>query len=159
MAGGGEVRRREVEVSQIEISALCHATEDCSRIEESIRNILPSEARKTIVVHHDLTRGYYGNPITVMTVKITGKNRIDLAIGHIAALLEQLEKTILRSTFDLRYDRKTGKFVIRFSKQDMILGKLRVTDSDDVVKVVFYLKNTKNSSRVLRHLIDIGLLA
>jgi len=94
-----------------------------------------------------------------MTVKITGKNRIDLAIGHIAALLEQLEKTILRSTFDLRYDRKTGKFVIRFSKQDMILGKLRVTDSDDVVKVVFYLKNTKNSSRVLRHLIDIGLLA
>lgn len=160
MAGSGGAKKegQEVEISQIEITAFCHATEDCSRVEESIKNMLPHEVRKSIKISYNVERGYYGNPITIITTKIADKQQVSTVVKHITAILEDLEKKILKSTFDLRYDHKTGRFIIRLSKQDALLGQLKVTDSDDIIKVVLHIKNSKNRSAILKHLTDIGLL-
>lgn len=157
-SGGAKKRGQEVGISQIEIMAFCHATEDCSRVEESIKNVLPHDMRKSIKMSLNVERGYYGNPITIIIAKIADRQQVNTVIKYITAVLEDLEKKILRSTFDLRYDHKTGRFIIRFSKQDALLGQLKITDSDDVIKVVLHIKNSKNRSSILKHLTDIGLL-
>lgn len=160
MASNRKTRRRqEVEISQIEVTAFCHATEDCSRVEESVKNVFPQDLRKLITINRVEKGGYYGNPISIMSVKITNEQHVESIIKHLAASLEPLEKTVLKSTFDLRYDSKTGRFVIRFSKQDLLSGQFKITDSDDIVKVVLYLKSAKRSSNILNFFRDAGLLA
>lgn len=161
MASSREIERKkqEVEVLQIEVVAFCHATEDCSRVEESIKNVFPQEFRGSIRVNYVEEKGYYGNPINILIAKIVSRSQVDLTMRYLATVLEPLEKTILTSTFDLRYDPKTGRFVVRFSKQDLLFGQFRITDSDDVVKVTLYLKNAKKRSNVLNFFKSVGLLA
>lgn len=154
-----ERRRQEVSISQIEVTAFCHATENCSHVEESIRNLFPRELRTSIKINRVLEHGYYGNPIYILSVKVSDKHLIASTVSYLASKLESLEKTLLRSTFDLRYDPRTSRFVVRFSKQDLYLGYLKVTDSDDVVKLVLYLKNAKRKTNAFSFLEGIGLIA
>ncbi|MEM0000952.1 MAG: RNA-binding domain-containing protein [Desulfurococcaceae archaeon] len=152
-------RRRGVEISHIEVAAFCHATEDCFRVEESVRNVFPQELRKLIRINRVEKEGYYGNPISIITARISDERYAELITKHLAVSLGPLEKAVLKSTFDLRYDPKTGRFVVRFSKQDLLLGRLRITDSDDVVKVVFHLKSAKKRSDALNFFRNTGLIA
>lgn len=158
MANSRKTERREVEVSQIEISAYCHATEDCTKVETAVKNVLHPNIRSDIGVQYAWLEGYYGNPIGVLSVKLTSKNHIDAVLAHLASTLDELEKTVLKTTFDLRFDAKTGKFVIRLSKQDLYRGSFKVVDSDDVVKLTIYVKNAKKRDSVISYLQLAGVL-
>jgi RNA binding exosome subunit len=159
MASSRQVKRRKVEASQVEISTFCHATEDCSRVEESIRTLLPSELQsQSLKIIEDEKEGYYGNPIRILTLKITSKQQVEILLNYLASKMSSTEKSILGATFDLRYDSKTGRFIARFSKQDLYLGSVKVSDVDDVVKVTVYLKNTKKSEDAFEYLKTIGLI-
>lgn len=158
MATRREVERRKVNLSHIEISAFCHATEDCLRVEESVRNVLPEEIRKIVKIEFTSREGYYGNPIRILSAKLNDKNQVGLVLKHLSSRLEPIEKTILKSTFDLRFDQREGRFVIRLSKQELVQDRFRVTDSDDVVKVVIYLANAKKKQDVLEFLKNAGLI-
>lgn len=158
MANSRKAERREVEVTNIEISTYCHATEDCSRVESALRNVLHQDIRNNIKVNYSWLEGYYGNSIGVLSIKLTSKNHIEAVLSHLASALDELEKSVLKTTFDLRFDPKTGKFVIRLSKQDLYHGSLKVVDSDDVVKLILYIKNAKKRDNVVSYLQSIGIL-
>lgn len=159
MADSRKVERREVEVSAVEITAFCHATENCMSVEQSIKNVLHSDLRNQVKVSYQEQKGYYGNPIVILSTKISSKQQIDLLLQYLASALEAVEKSILKTTFDLRYDPRTNRFIVRFSKQDLYHGgKLKVADTDDVVKVVIYFKNVRGKQSVLEYLKNIKLI-
>lgn len=150
--------RKEVEAFKIEISAFCHATEDCSRVENAIRNVFPSSMRKNIVIDAISEEGYYGNPIKILTVKITDRNLVNEVIQYLASSLGNTEKSILKATIKLRYDDETNRLITRFSKQDLYMGSFRIVDTDDIVKVVIYFRNARASEDVVNYLKQNGLI-
>lgn len=158
MAGSRQIKGRKVEVSHVEITTFCHATEDCSRVVEAVKNLLPTELKTAVKIVEDKKEGYYGNPITILNLKITDKQHLDMFLNYLASRTSSIEKNILKATFDLRFDPKTGRFVIRYSKQDLCLGDIKISDADDVVKLVVYLKNAKRKENVLEYLKTIGLI-
>jgi len=158
MASSREAKRRKVEVSQVEISAFCHATEDCTRVEYAVKNLLPPELKNIVFINTTTHEGYYGNPISVLNLKLTSKEHVDLLLRHLSNTLQPLEKSILKATFDLRYDPPTKRLIVRFSKQDLYLGGLKITDSDDVVKLVVHFKNAKSKNDALDYLSRVNLL-
>ncbi len=158
MADSRKAERREVDVSRVEIVAYCHATEDCERVEASIKNLLHPNLRSLVKILSSQYEGYYGNPIRVLTAKLSLKPHVNELLSYVAGSLDKLEKAILKSTFDLRFDPSMGRLVIRFSKQDLYLGKLKITDSDDVVKFTIYFKNAGEAQRVLEYAKKIGLV-
>lgn len=152
MANSGKTERRKVDVSQVEIITYCHATEDCSKVETSVRNIIHPDLRGYIKLNYTWHEGYYGNPIGVVHVKINSKQQIEAVLSHIAMSLSDLEKSILKTTFDLRFDPRTSRFIIRLSKQDLYYGRFKVVDSDDIVKLVLSFRNAKRRSDVIEYL-------
>jgi len=82
----------------------------------------------------------------------------DLLLKHLAESLSETEKSILSASFKLRYDARTGRLYLRFSKQDAYMGSLRLLDSDDVVKVVVHFSNSKREDEVRILLRQIGLI-
>ncbi|MEM2024791.1 MAG: RNA-binding domain-containing protein [Desulfurococcaceae archaeon] len=159
MASRNEAERRKVDASYLEAAALCHATEECSRVEESVRRIFPPELREAVELETAHMDGYYGNPISVITARLNNSEQVHLTLKHVSEALDPLEKAILRTTFDMRYDHKSKKLVVRFSKQDLYLGKLKIHDSDDVVKVIIGLKNARSASDAINFFSLCGLLS
>ncbi|MEM1639312.1 MAG: RNA-binding domain-containing protein [Desulfurococcaceae archaeon] len=158
MASSREAKGRKVEVSHVEITTFCHATEDCIRVEESIKNLLPAELKTRVKINEDKKDGYYGNPISILSLKIMDKQYIDLLIDHLAFKMDPIEKSILGATFDLRYDPRTGRFIVRCSKQDLYLGNIKISDTDDVIKLTIYLKNAKKKENAFEYLKSVGLI-
>ena len=146
MASSGEARRREreVEVSSVEITAFCHATEECSRVESSIRNLLPEDIRTKLELAVREERGYYGNPIVILSLVVRDPLLASSIVKYVASKLEDSEKRLLRITSRLRFDPREKRFIIRFSKQGLYMNKLQLVDSDDVVKLTIHLKNVKS---------------
>ncbi|MEM4542130.1 MAG: RNA-binding domain-containing protein, partial [Desulfurococcaceae archaeon] len=110
------------------------------------------DLRGYIKLNYTWHEGYYGNPIGVVHVKINSKQQIEAVLSHIAMSLSDLEKSILKTTFDLRFDPRTSRFIIRLSKQDLYYGRFKVVDSDDIVKLVLSFRNAKRRSDVIEYL-------
>lgn len=143
MASSGETRRRKVEVSSIKITAFCHATEDCVRVENSMKNLLPEDVRSKLTPTSREEKGYYGNPIVILTLEVNDPLLASSIVKYVASRLEDSEKRILRITSRLRYDPREKKFTIRFSKQSLFRNVLQLADTQDIVKFTIYLKNVK----------------
>lgn len=159
MASSRETKRREVGVSCVEIAAMCHATEECTRVEYSMKILLPEDLRFKVTPTVKQEKGYYGNPIVVMTIKVEDPVLASSIVKYVASRLDEGEKRILKATSGLRYDPSERRFTIRFSKQSLLQDKLQVVDADDVVKFTIYLKNIKKQREIHEFLKDTGLVA
>jgi RNA binding exosome subunit len=159
MAYSREAERRKVEANYVEITAFCHATEECPRVEHAIRNLLPPDLRHVAKTYSSTHEGYYGNPINILTIKLINKDHVTLLLRHLSSALDPMEKSILKATFNLRYDSSTGRFIIRLSKQDLYLGSLRIIDTDDIVKLTIHFKSVKRRDEVFNYLKAIGLIS
>lgn len=158
MASRRETERRKVDASYLEVAAFCHATEDCSRVEESVKRVFPPNLRSEIKLSLSQMEGYYGNPIGSITARVENREQVYATIKYLSDALEPLEKALLRSTFDLRYDSKSKRLIIRLSKQELYLGKFKVSDSDDIVKVVIGLKNARSVHDAISFFTSSGLI-
>ena len=158
MARDKQATRRKIEVSHIEVSTFCHATEDCSRVDQALKNLFPIEYRDSIKVEYNRREGFYGNPIVVMNCRVEDKTHVEELIKYITTNLSSIEKSIIKATLELRYDPSTKRLVIRFSKQDLFLGSMKILDSDDIVKLVLCFKNVRKMDDLLEYLKNIGLI-
>lgn len=158
MESSRKIERRKVEASSLKITAFCHATEECSRVEESMKNLLPEDIRSqfTAIVRHE--KGYYGNPIAIMSLEVKNPVLVNSVIKYIASKLEESEKRILKITSRLRYDPGEKKFTVRFSKQSLFRSKFQLSDTDDVVKLTVHLKNIKNHKDLEEFLSEMNLI-
>jgi len=144
LASSGEARRRKIEISSVKITAFCHATEDCVRVENSMKNLLPEDVRSKLTPIFKEERGYYGNPIVILTLEVNDPLLASYIVKYVASKLEDSEKRILKITSRLRYDPREKKFTIRFSKQSLFRNIFQLTDTQDIVKFTIYLKNVKS---------------
>ena len=68
-----EVNKIDVKnINLIEVSAFVHATEDLEKVLKCIKSVVPFDFK----YQASTARGYYGNPITIINVKIkSGEGR------------------------------------------------------------------------------------
>jgi len=126
-----------VKVIKIEVSTIAHATEDINKVKKALLNIIDPELKKHAKIKTTTVKGYYGNPITLLKLILRG-NKASKAFSYILSKLDPMEKKLLSLSLEERLDR-TNNLYIRLSKQDAYLGRLRIFEGDDVIKIIVSL--------------------
>ncbi len=127
----------------LEISTICHATEDLEKVRKALLNLIPPHMRSDVELEYSHTKGYYRNPITRIVLRVKGR-RAEEVFKYIMSKMDSTEKKVILSTLDIRFDLRACKLYLRFSKQDAYLGSIVLFEGDDVIKVVATLRRVKN---------------
>ncbi|MCD6095441.1 MAG: exosome protein [Thermoprotei archaeon] len=124
-------------VESIHIEAFVHATESRNKVLKAMLTFIPEELRSSLKISEYKVKGHYGNPIRILRVYIR-KNSESVA-KYIASLLSDDDKRILLTTLNDRIG-NGNKLYLRFDKQYALLGKLKLSHSGSVIKVVISFK-------------------
>ena len=125
---------------EITIDVIVHATEDISKIFQSFYDILEIEDESFAITE---TTGYYENPIIMLNAKLVKKQAKSfmekflklLSKNQINQLIEEIEERIADSKFHLRLD-----------KQELIKGKLVLSEKDTIkIKIHTPIYNKKET--------------
>ena len=117
-------------VTTLEISCLVHATEDHEKVLRAVRVLLPDRHVDDVQFSGDELQGYYKNPITLYTTRITDRRIIAGIVAKLTGMLDRSDLDTLTSDFSRYTDRRT--LFLRFDKQDAYLGKLRLAPADPI---------------------------
>ncbi len=121
---------------RIDLHTTCHATESEEKVTRAVLNLIPPSIRSKVKVKKLQAKGYYGNPITRITVSIRGEQALE-TLRYILSSMDSSDRRLLLLSLPSRTD-KYGNVYIRLSKQDAVLGKPTVFDGDDIIKVVLH---------------------
>jgi len=113
----------------VEIEAYAHATEDPSKVEEAIRNILFETIRDKIKLEKTTLRGHYGNPIIVYRGSIENVSE-DLLLNLIRRMSPE-DRVSLKVSLDIHLG-KHNILYLRFNKQEAYLGRLKLDQIDAI---------------------------
>ncbi|MGD0994969.1 MAG: RNA-binding domain-containing protein [Candidatus Bathyarchaeia archaeon] len=117
-------------IAYMDIRVFAHATEDTGKVQTAVRNLLPEELAETLVFETTSLTGHYGNPITLLSTKLTDKKLLPAALEKIGAGLNSLDKEELSR--DLKLHLEKGNLYLRFDKQSAYLGTIKFTQNDPV---------------------------
>jgi len=156
MASSRKAEGREVVLHLIELSSFCHATEDCEKVRAAILNLIHPELRGKVVFMEEVLQGYYGNKILVLKTEIP--EEVEKIVNYLASAMSNSEKAVLKATLPLRFDPRSKRLILRFSKQDAFLGSIRLLDSDDVVKMTLHFKGARSIEKLSKYLAQAGLI-
>ncbi len=119
----------------VEISVHIHASESEEKVLKAIKNILPNDVDIVeFKVDRDIFKGHHGNPIIRLELKMRGKRKVRKIFENI---FEKLTGLRSNGWIKERFDGKGNKLYLRLDKQLAYLGEIRLTDGDDVIRVVF----------------------
>lgn len=110
----------------VRIDVIAHATEDVDKILGSISDVLGADTSMFTITKAE---GHYHNPILRALATLRGK-RATRILDRIRNGLSDDDVQYLSSTLKSRIN--GSALYIRLSKQDMILGKITLQDSDAV---------------------------
>lgn len=120
---GNAPRRR----MKLEISLYAHATEDEGILLESVERVLGIRPEE---IEREQISGHHGNPITVFRAVLSGDRAVEVLRGA-AAKMDAAERELLRESIDRAIDDR-GKVHLRFDKQGLVLGSVRMGRRDPV---------------------------
>ncbi|AFC99120.1 putative exosome subunit [Methanocella conradii HZ254] len=106
-----------------------HATEDVSRVRQALVNVLPPDTP----IKEEETRGYFDNPITVLTARLEKKAAEEYVKFLKSRLLEADLKELVKELPERVSD--DCDFYLKLSKQDAYLGDIRLTYAEDVIAI------------------------
>ena len=135
-------------VASLELVLIGHATEDPEVLAKLINRVLPDSVKGRVRIERRVMKGYYGNQITMYTVKLSGDEASE-ALSYILSRMEDSSKKLLKATADLRIQ-KPSTIHLRLHKQFLTEDRFVLWDGDDVVKVKVRFK----SSRELKKMLD-----
>lgn len=121
-------------VKSIELRTYVHATEEKERVLQALKSIIGGEEWRDSELVEERYEGHYGNPVTVLTVRVEDAERATRILKSIVSRLPRPDAMILLDTLEDRVD-GAGNLYLRLSKQDAYLGKLALYEADDVVRV------------------------
>jgi len=121
-------------IRSMEIRVYVHATEDKDKVLEALEELLPEDVFDEVEILEESYHGHYGNPITVLTIRIRDPKKAEATLDYILSRLSKGDRAILASSLEDRVD-KEGTLYFRLSKQDAYLGRLVVYEADDVVRI------------------------
>ncbi len=148
---------RQTRVRSVELATHAHATEDVSRVAKALLNLLPPEIRENVRPRSSTLEGHHGNPIVRIEVSLSD-DAAEEAVRWIGGRLSESDKLLLDTSFESRYDERHGRLFLRFSKQDAYLGRIRLMDGDDVVRVVIGFRGSPSVEKARRIAKELGLL-
>ena len=132
---------------EITIDMIVHATEDISKITEPFMEIFDIEEES---FNKTETTGYFDNPIIMLNTKLVKKQAKTLLKKFLDLLSEpqiyQLIEEIEERTED-------SKFHLRLDKQELVQGKLVLSQKDTVkIKIHTPVYNKKNTREIFSEL-------
>lgn len=121
----------------------------------AIKNTTPRDLWNELERNMEISslEGHYGNPVTRIVTRLKGRWAEGIA-RYILSNLDRGDFETLIFTLDRRFDGK-GRVFIRLSKQDAYLGKLRIAEGDDIIRIVMTLPGTRkieDVEKILRSL-------
>jgi len=117
-------------ITSIEIRVFSHATEDIDKVQAATRNILPEASAEDMVFEQSPLTGHFGNPITLITAKLTDRKVLLAALEKIGSGLSALDKEALSAEFKARIEKRS--LFLRFDKQSAYLGTLKLGSNDPI---------------------------
>ncbi|MDZ4172384.1 MAG: RNA-binding protein [Methanobacteriaceae archaeon] len=139
-------------IHNISYRVFIQATENKKKVEEALNTIF-SLASPEI----EETEGYYNNPVTILSQKITKKREIK---EFIKKLLEMDKEDIIEISHD--FQRKiddNGNFFLRFDKQEAFLGNWKVVEHGDAIhvkiKIAAYPAKKEVAIKIAREIMEI----
>jgi len=147
--------KSKVKVLRASIKAFAHATEDIDKVRNALKNILPGEIKNAINnLNVTTVKGHYGNEINILDLTLSKNDSYSL-LKNILCKLEETERNILLASLSSRSDVKHSHLYVRLSKQDAYLGKLKLLDGSDVIKLVITFSGAKKIDDLRSFLEDI----
>jgi RNA-binding protein len=138
----------------IDIRVFAHATENPEKVQNAVRNLLPTELAENLVFEKTSLTGHHGNPITLFTAKLTDKKLLPAALTKFGANINAIDKEVLNENFKLHLEK--GNLYLRFDKQSAFLGTLKFTQNDPIhLKIHFKDKTADEIMDICR---QVGLL-
>lgn len=124
---------------RIELSCHVHATEDEKKVLKALWNVLPEHMRESgrVSVTSFKVRGYYGNPILIITASVSGPDAKEV-LEHLFEKLSSEDRKYLSETLTARF--QGGKLYLRLNKQKAYAGVIGLSEGDDVIRVVVSFK-------------------
>src|SRR5512134_2464672 len=92
-------------IAYIDIRVFSHATEDPTKVQTAVQNLLTVELAETLVFEKTSCTGHHGNPIILFTSKLTDKKLLPAALEKIGASLIALDKEELGRDIKLHFEK------------------------------------------------------
>ncbi|AXI25763.1 hypothetical protein CFE53_06365 [Methanofervidicoccus sp. A16] len=146
----------KVDISNIQISTISHATEDDDKVLEAMIYFLPEDIdEEDVYIETVENEGCFGNPIKIHTITINKSKVAKKIFKRIMDLIKSKEKNVnmLKGDIDLRIEK--SKIYLRFNKQKAYLGECDLVDGDDVVRIVINFKifSPKNKEEKVKEVV------
>lgn len=106
------------------------ATEDAAKVRQAFAAVLLPETP----ISEELTEGYFGNPITILTARIENKKQADSYMELLRTKLHPSDLEELKKELPDRVDEGCN-FYLKLSKQDAYLGDWRITYAEDAIVI------------------------
>ena len=146
MHGNGDITKA---IGYIDIRVFSHATEDTDKVQKAVQNLLPIELTETLVFEKTSTTGHHGNPIILLTAKLTDKKALPKMLEKIGSSIGALDKEELSR--DIKLHLEKGNLYLRFDKQCAVLGVFKFSQNDPIhVKVHFKNKSAEEITAICR---------
>ncbi|MGA2574193.1 MAG: RNA-binding domain-containing protein [Candidatus Methanomethylicaceae archaeon] len=121
-------------ITAISFSTIAHSTEDISKVETAILNLLPDSMRRSQTVSAQEVVGHHGNPIWLVALGVREKASAGEISEYIMRLIPVADRLRIRDQLDLFYDGRSTLF-LRLDKQNAFLREARLSSGDDVIRV------------------------
>ena len=129
-------------IAYIDIRVFAHATEDPTKVQTAVQNLLPAELAQTLVFEKTNCTGHHGNHIILFTAKLTDKKLLPNTLEKFGKDLGALDKEELDR--DIKLHLEKGNLYLRFDKQSAFLGTLKFSHNDPIrIKIHFKNKTAK----------------
>lgn len=121
-----------VRVKSVNLSVMCYATEDLTKVAKGLGIFLD-------ILHHSTklttlkAEGHYGDEISILNINLKNQEAEACAKRIFSHLDQEAIRTILNSA-ELRFD--GSKLFLRFSKFDAYFGRIVLASGGDAIKVV-----------------------
>lgn len=141
----------------MEVSSFIHATEDSDKVIAACRNVLPADYADEITFESRDLLGHYGNPITLLRVRIKQKQVLEAFIENLAGSLSEVEKECLSSGVRRRIDDR-GALYLRLDKQEAFLGQMKLGNMDPIRVTIRLVRYRKSLEETIAFYRSLGLL-
>lgn len=131
MAGASSIN-----VSYLDVSVFVHATEDESKVEKALRNMVPDTIRDYVFKRQGLS-GHHSDPLTILSIKIRRKGAGEM-LNQIIGSLTSLDQQRILDELEDRVD-ESGNLYIRLDKQKAFHGKA-VLNEIDPIRLKFHIQ-------------------
>ncbi|ADY00662.1 MAG: RNA-binding domain-containing protein [Vulcanisaeta sp.] len=115
-------------IVQLDLEVILHATEDLDKTVNYLVRLLTDKAPIVIEVLY----GHYGNPIYKVQSSIKNEELAMSIIKYVCSSLTN--RDYLLRTAVSRVD-DSGNVFLRFDKQEFVMGRIVLSDGDDVIRV------------------------